>query len=160
MRRLVGFLVPVVVVVAALALGASGSDGPRTDAERAQAVAGTVRCPTCRGQSVASSDAPAAAQLRAEIDRRVAAGEDDDEIRASLVAAYGDGILLNPPSSGVAGLVWVLPVAGFVVAAGALVLALRRWRTEPVGPATDDDRRLVAEALQRRRQAGGEGTSP
>ncbi len=154
MRKLLGLLVPVAVVLVALAIGAGGSGGPTSDAERAQGIAGTVRCPTCRGQSVASSDAPAAGQIRAEIDRRVAAGEGDDEIRTSLVGAYGEGILLNPPSSGVAGLVWVLPVAGFVIAAAALALALRRWRGDPVGPPTDDDRLLVAEAMQRRRHGG------
>lgn len=158
MRRVLGLLVPVVVVLGALAVGAARSDGPVTDAERASAIAGTVRCPTCRGQSVASSDAPAAAQIRAEIDRRVAAGEGDDQIRAALVAAYGDGILLNPPASGVAGLVWALPVAGFVLAAAALGLALRRWRALPAGAATEDDRRLVAEAMRRRREGGAEPT--
>lgn len=152
MKRLLSILMPVLVVLGALAVGASGSDAPSTDAERAQAVAGTVRCPTCQGQSVASSDAPAAVEIRREIDRRVAAGEDDDEIRGALTAAYGDGILLNPPASGVAGLVWVLPVAAIVIAIGALAYALRRWRPTSAAPVTDDDRRLVEEALLRRRQ--------
>ncbi len=154
MRRVLSILVPVAVVVVALVVGSSGSDGPRTDAERAQAIAGTVRCPTCRGQSVASSDAPAAVEIRREIDRRVAAGEDEEEVQAALVAAYGEGIVLNPPGSGVAGLVWVLPVAGLVVAAGALAVAFRRWRPVVAGVASDEDRRLVEAARRRRRNAG------
>lgn len=154
MRRVLSILVPVAVVVVALVVGSSGSDGPRTDAERAQAIAGTVRCPTCRGQSVASSDAPAAVEIRREIDRRVAAGEDEEEVQAALVAAYGEGIVLNPPGSGVAGLVWVLPVAGLVVAAGALAVAFRRWRPVVAGAASDEDRRLVEAARRRRRNAG------
>jgi len=153
-RRVLSILVPVAVVVVALVVGSSGSDGPRTDAERAQAIAGTVRCPTCRGQSVASSDAPAAVEIRREIDRRVAAGEDEEEVQAALVAAYGEGIVLNPPGSGVAGLVWVLPVAGLVVAAGALAVAFRRWRPVVAGVASDEDRRLVEAARRRRRNAG------
>lgn len=152
MKRLLAILAPVLVVVAALAVGASGSDAPSSDAERAQAIAGTVRCPTCRGQSVASSDAPAAVEIRREIDRRVGVGEGDDEVQRALVAAYGDGILLNPPASGVAGLVWVLPVAGLVIALGALAYAFRRWRPVPAGPVTDEDRTLVDEALRLRRQ--------
>lgn len=152
MKRLLSILAPVVVVLAALAVGASGSDAPSTDAERAQAIAGTVRCPTCQGQSVASSDAPAAVEIRREIDRRVAAGEGDDEVRGALTAAYGEGILLNPPASGVAGLVWVLPVAALVLAVGGLIYALRRWRPAQAASVTDEDRRLVEEALLRRRQ--------
>jgi cytochrome c-type biogenesis protein CcmH/NrfF len=140
---------PLVVVAAALAVGAAGSDAPSSDAERASAVAGSVRCPTCAGQSVASSDAPAAGQIKAEIERRVAEGESDDEIRAALVRSYGEGILLNPPSSGVAGLVWAVPVAAVVVALAGLAVALRRWRPAVPAPATDDDRLLVAEARRR-----------
>lgn len=154
MRHALRLAVPLAVVLLALVIGASASDEPSSDAERAQAIAGSVRCPTCAGQSVASSDAPAAGQIRAEIDRRVAAGESDEQIQASLVASYGDGILLNPPASGVAGLVWVLPVAGLVIALGALLLAFRRWRPGPSGPPSEEDRLLVAEArrdLERRR---------
>ncbi len=151
MRRVLSILLPALVVAVALVIGSQRSADPATDAERAQAIAGTVRCPTCRGQSVASSDAPAAVEIRQEIDRQVAAGESEGEVQAALVAAYGDGILLNPPGSGVAGLVWVLPVAGLVVAAGALALAFRRWRPAAAAGVTDEDRRLV-EAARRRRQ--------
>lgn len=154
MRRALSILLPVLVVVVALAIGSQGSGGPATDAERAQAIAGTVRCPTCRGQSVASSDAPAAVEIRREIDRRVAAGQGEEEVQAGLVAAYGEGVLLNPPGSGVAGLVWVLPVAGLVIGAGALTLAFRRWRPAVVGEATDEDRRLVEAARRGRRDPG------
>ena len=155
MRRALSIVLAVLVVVVALVIGSQRSGGPATDAERAQAIAGTVRCPTCRGQSVSSSDAPAAAEIRQEIDRRVAAGESEEEVQAALVAAYGDGILLNPPGSGVAGLVWVLPVAGLVVAAGALAVAFRRWRPEAVAPVTDEDRRLVEAARRRRPEPEG-----
>ena len=153
MRRTLSVLVPLLVVVVALVVGSSGSDGPKTSAERAQAIAGTVRCPECQGQSVASSDAPAAVAIREEIDRRVAAGESEEEVQAALVSSYGEGVLLNPPGSGVAGLVWVLPVAGLVVAAGGLALAFRRWRPSTAGPPSEEDRRLV-DAARRRRRAG------
>ncbi|HEX4904532.1 MAG TPA: cytochrome c-type biogenesis protein [Acidimicrobiales bacterium] len=119
----------VVVIAGALVVGTTDRD-PTTDAERVQRIAASVRCPTCRGQSVASSDAPAAGNVRTEIERRVAEGESDDEIRAALTARFGDSIQLNPPRSGVAGLVWVLPVAGLAFAGGGLVFAFRRWKRE------------------------------
>lgn len=154
-KRTLSLALPLLVVVVALVVGASGGDAPPDDAERAQAIAGSVRCPTCAGQSVASSGAPAAAAIRADIDRRVAAGQTADEIRASLVAAYGERVLMNPPASGLAGLVWVLPVAVLVVALGGLALALRRWRPASVAAATEEDRQLVAEA-RRRGQPGAD----
>jgi len=128
-RRWAPWALLVIVVLGALAVGTTDRD-VTTDAERVQHIAETIRCPTCRGQSVASSDAPAAANVRNDITRRVAEGESDDEIRAAMVARFGDGIRLNPPRSGVAGLVWVLPVAALVAATGGLVFAFRRWKRE------------------------------
>ena len=62
-RRWGSWALLAVVIVGALAVGTS-DEGPTTDAERAQRIATSVRCPTCRGQSVASSDAPAATNVR------------------------------------------------------------------------------------------------
>lgn len=129
MRRWIGWMLLVVVVAGALVVG-TRTDGPPTDAERVDAIAHSVRCPTCRGQSVADSDAPAAANVRTDIVRRVEEGESDDEIRSALAARFGESILLTPPRSGVAGLVWVLPVLGLVAAAAGLTFAFRRWRRE------------------------------
>ena len=129
MRRWGGWILLVVVVIGALVVG-TRSDGTKTNAERVQSIAKSVRCPTCRGQSVADSDAPAAANVRRDIERRVAAGQSDDDIRSALAARFGDGILLTPPRSGVAGLVWVLPVIAVAAAGGGLTLAFRRWRRE------------------------------
>ena len=129
MKRWLPWVVLAVVVAGALAFGVQDRD-EQTDAERIQAIAETVACPACSGQSVASSDAPAAANLRADIERRVAEGESDDEIRAAYAARFGEEILLNPPRSGVAATVWVLPVVAVVVAGAGLVIAFRRWRRD------------------------------
>lgn len=129
LRRWAPWALLAVVVIGALAVG-TGNGEAHTDEERAHDIAETVRCPACSGQSVANSDAIAAQNLRNDIERRVAAGESDDEIRAAIAARFGDDILLNPPRSGVAGLVWVLPVFGLVIAAAALTFAFRRWRQE------------------------------
>ena len=116
------------IVIAALVIGTRPT-GERTPAERAQDIAATVACPACSGQSVASSDAPAAQNLRNEIERRVAAGESDDDIRAAIEARF-PGSLLNPPRSGTAGLVWVIPVVAVVAAGAGLTFAFVRWRRE------------------------------
>jgi len=128
-RRWAPWLALTVVVAVALVIGTTDRDEP-TEAERVQAIARTVACPACDGQSVASSDAPAAANLRADIERRVAAGQGAEEIRAAYAARFGDHILLNPPRTGAAGLVWVIPVAAVVAAGAALAVAFRRWRRE------------------------------
>jgi cytochrome c-type biogenesis protein CcmH len=135
-----------VVVAVALAVAVTGERPARTLEERATALADTVRCPTCRSQSVADSDAPTSQAIRNEIEARLRDGQSEDAIRAYLVSRYGRSVLLNPPSSGVTGLVWALPVAAVVVASAGLVAAFRRWRSGAAPAVTDDDRRLVERA--------------
>lgn len=150
LRRWLPYLLLVPVVSVALFVGAGGNDaGPPTPARRAAGIAGEVRCPTCDGLSAAESESSASVAIRAEIRRRVDAGETDDEVRMFLVGRYGRDILLTPEGSGVAGLVWALPVAGFVLGAGALVFTMRRRRGEPLRTASAEDRRLVEQALGR-----------
>jgi cytochrome c-type biogenesis protein CcmH len=85
--------------------------------------------------------------MRTEIARRVDAGETDAEIRAYFVSKFGKDILLRPEGHGVTALVWILPVVALVAAVAGLVVAFRRWRPHAV-TVTDDDRRLVDEALR------------
>ena len=117
-----------VIAAAALVFG-TVDDGPaRATEDRVQEIAATIRCPQCRSQSAADSDASTAQAVRDEIAERVEAGESADEIRAYFASRYGDQILLTPPATGVGSLVWVLPVAATIVAAAALGLAFVRWR--------------------------------
>lgn len=150
LRRWLPYVLLVPVVAVALFVGAGGNDsGAPSAAERAAKLSGEVRCPTCEGLSAAESESAASVAIRDEIRRRVDLGETDAEVRSFLVGRYGRDILLTPEGSGVAGLVWVLPVAGFVLGAGALALTFRRRTTEPLRTASDDDRRLVEQALGR-----------
>lgn len=116
------------VIVAALAVGVLDQADARTDQERAQDIASTIRCPACSGQSAAGSDAASARAIRDEIAERVAAGESDDEIRDYFAQTQGEEILLTPPSSGVGALVWIIPVVVLVAGGAGLVVAFRRWR--------------------------------
>ena len=116
-----------VVLVGALWAGTHRGHTPTND-ERAQALEQTIKCPVCRGQSVAESDSEASKAIRVEVARRIDAGESDSEIRAYFAATLGEDILIRPPSSGFGGLVWVLPVAAFVLAAAGIAFAFVRWR--------------------------------
>ncbi|MBV8980907.1 MAG: cytochrome c-type biogenesis protein CcmH [Acidimicrobiia bacterium] len=138
-----------VVLAVALVIGAQGRSGPMTEAQRVRHIASEIRCPTCRNQSAAQSDAAAAKAVRDEIDRRVKAGQSDGEIVAFMVSRYGSDILLKPEGSGVASLVWVLPVVAVVVALGALAFAFVRWRARPGVAVSEDDRALVERELER-----------
>ena len=145
-RQLLPWLVMGVLLVTAFTISSRHDSRPETTQARVKRVASEVRCPTCRQLSAAESDAPAAEAVRVAIAQRVEQGESDKEIRGFLVSTYGDDILLKPGGSGVAGLVWALPVAAFVCALAGLAIAFRRWHRAEAGP-TADDRALVERAL-------------
>ena len=148
-RRVAWVLLAIVVIGAiAFAIAGNGSSHPSA-AKRADTIARAVRCPTCRGQSVAESAAPAAQAIRTEIRRRIDAGESRREIEAYLEGRYGSDILLTPPSGGVGGLVWIIPVVVIIGAAAGLGVALQRWSRRALAHATDADRVLVARAEER-----------
>jgi cytochrome c-type biogenesis protein CcmH len=144
LKRWPAWLLMAVVLAAALTIGVTRAGGPRTNEERVEAIAKTIKCPVCRSESVFDSKADASQNIRDEIARQVAAGRTDDQIRAFVNARFQDqGLLLVPPKSGIDSLVWVLPVVALVLAAGGLAVAFRRWRLAPDTVPTDDDRALV-----------------
>ena len=145
--RLASWGLLAVVLATALFVGARDDGSPPTDADRAHRIAAAIRCPTCRSQSMADSDAPAARLGREEILRQVAQGRSDAEIRSYFVARYTDAILLDPPRRGVGAVVWVLPVGAVAAAVAAMAVAFRRWRPGR-RQASARDRALVEEALR------------
>lgn len=86
---------------------------------RARALSAELRCLVCQNQSIDDSDAPLARDLRIVLRGRLLAGDTDAEIRAFIVARYGEFALLKPQISvknAPLGLVPVLfPLIGFVL---------------------------------------------
>lgn len=149
-RRTIGWLAMVAVLVGVFAVGVTDGRGPTTPEGRAQNLAESLMCPTCRGQAVADSDSSAARGIRTYIEQRIAEGASDDQIRDELAVSFGEDILLTPERSGLAGLVWALPVAALVAALVGIALAFRRWRGQTTRPASEADRALVDRALAER----------
>jgi cytochrome c-type biogenesis protein CcmH len=87
---------------------------------------GEVMCPVC-GTTLDQSDSPAAQQIKRVIARRIAAGDTRSEIKARLVANYGDAILAAPPHHGFGLLAWWLPIAGILAAAALVGFGAWRW---------------------------------
>lgn len=138
-----------VLLLAGLFVATRPDDTPRTPEDRIFAIAETTKCPTCRSQSVAESEAPIAKEIRAEIARRIERGDSDEQIRARLRDQFGEEVELRPSASGVTGLVWVLPVVVIALGAAGLALTFLRWRRAGTVEATEADRKLVAEARRR-----------
>lgn len=126
-RRWGSFLLLLVVLAAALVVGSGVvRGGPASPAQRAAALEAQLKCPSCEDVSVADSSAPTAVAVRRQVAAMIAAGRTNQEIETSLVARYGETILLAPPASGLAALVWIVPG---VVGAGAVgTLGVFFWR--------------------------------
>jgi cytochrome c-type biogenesis protein CcmH len=92
---------------------------------RAKALMETLRCLVCQGQSIADSDADMAADMRALVRERIAAGESPEAIRAWLIERYGQWVSYRPPVEPLTWPLWAAPL--LLVAAGAW-LARGRFR--------------------------------
>ncbi len=86
---------------------------------RYQTLIDEMRCPMCLNANLSGSDAPIAADLRAEIYKQIQEGRTDAEIIEFMRARYGDFIMYRPPLNIGTGLLWfgpaVLLVLGFFV---------------------------------------------
>jgi cytochrome c-type biogenesis protein CcmH len=82
---------------------------PRQEAV-AQALMQTIRCVVCQGQSIADSDADLAADMRALVRQRIAAGEKPEAIRAWLIQRYGRWVSYQPPVDALTWPLWAAPI--------------------------------------------------
>jgi len=146
--RLLGWVALGLIVAAALAVAVVRDEGPADSRERIEAIARTLKCPTCEAESVYDSRATSAMQIKAEIARQVAAGRTDAEIRAGIERSF-PGSQFVPPAEGFASLVWALPVIAGIAAVAGLVVMFRSRRL--AGAASAEDRALVAAALAAQR---------
>ncbi|HEY1635069.1 MAG TPA: cytochrome c-type biogenesis protein CcmH [Acidimicrobiales bacterium] len=149
-RRWLPWIMMALVLAVALVIGSSARSGSETVSQRVDRIAKDVRCPSCSGLSVAESDAPTAVAVRQLITDQVKAGRSDGSIETDLVHSYGSGILLRPPASGVAAVVWVLPAVAGAVGVIALLVVFRRRRLGGDRGSTPsaEDRALVEQALR------------
>ena len=129
-RRLLWALAAV-ITVAFLVVGSTRTGEPRTQQDRIDAISKRLACPTCQGESIYVSRAPAAESVRAEIARQVASAQrTDDEIIAYIENRFGSSVLLVPRSDGLDALIWILPVSLGILGVGGLGLLFVRWRRE------------------------------
>jgi cytochrome c-type biogenesis protein CcmH len=143
------WIVMAALLVVSLGRSVLDPDPPATVQDEVRAIALTIKCPTCSGQSVADSSSASARAIRTEITKRVEDGQSADAIRSDIAAQFPD-VLLTPRSDGVEGLLWILPIVVLVLAIAGIAAAFARWRGRPSSTPSDDDRALVDDALTKR----------
>lgn len=94
---------------------------------RVMQVAEGLRCLVCQNETIAASQASLAVDLRAQIRSQLQQGQSEEQVRAHLVARYGDFVLYRPPLRASTVLLWFGP---FALLGLALAWALRRVRAQ------------------------------
>lgn len=119
-------IIAIGVAVVALAFIVFGfSAEPRADpsaADRIESLSSAIRCPFCNGESLADSQASVAADYRALIAERVAAGATDDEIIDEFAANFGDSFILDTSTSAWSVALWLVPLLALVGGIGVVLM--------------------------------------
>jgi cytochrome c-type biogenesis protein CcmH len=112
-------------------------------------------CPVCKPATLDQSDSEIARRMKAEIARRIAAGDTKSEIKDRLIAQFGPQVLAAPPRSGFNWLAWLLPLGGLAVGVVVVGAAAWRWsrsreRVVEVAPEARNGRRAIDPDVERR----------
>jgi cytochrome c-type biogenesis protein CcmH len=86
-----------------------------------------LMCPTCKGERLDISTAPAADRVRAYLTRAHAQGWSKSHVERALVAQFGPQVLAAPPRSGFGLVAWLAPIAAVLAGAVVAVWLARRW---------------------------------
>jgi cytochrome c-type biogenesis protein CcmH len=112
-----------------LPTAASARDCPQTSLGD---IEDEVMCPVCGTPLGLASEAPQAERERAFIQRLVDRCRSKDQVKQALVAEFGDSVLALPGDQGDDSLgdvlVYVVPAAAILLAAGGIAFAVLRWR--------------------------------
>lgn len=139
---------------AALSVPAVGEEFDAPTQQRIKRLESELRCLVCQAQSIAESDSDFAADVRREVYRMVREGRSDADIKAFLVARYGDFILYRPPLQTTTALLWGGPAVLLLIGALTLFAVLRRRPRVAGEPISEDERRraaaLLAEPIDRK----------
>ena len=141
---------PAVLLAVALA---AGTPAPAAGAVTQYEIETEVMCDTCN-VPLYIAESPRADQLRREIRKLIAQGQDEQQIKATLKARYGPDILALPPESGFSLGAYVVPAAVALALAGVAAFLVVRWRrrgrgrqatADPGGESPEDQARLDEE---------------
>lgn len=111
-------------------------------------LAENLRCLVCQNESLASSHADLAEDLRREVREQMQKGLSDQEIIDYLVSRYGDFVLYDPPVKKSTLVLWYGPFALLLLGGGVLIYQLRKRKKQiPEAELSAEDAQRAAELL-------------
>lgn len=124
----------IAAIVAAFLLSAADATAQANDSAldaRTAAVAATLRCPVCQGESIQDSPSELAQQMRSVVRDRLRSGQTPDQVRAYFVSRYGEWILLEPRVAGLNVALYALPIVLIAGGLAVIVILVRKWTRSP-----------------------------
>ena len=118
--------------------------------QRVVEVSEQLRCLVCQNQSIAESNAELAVDLRNQVIEQVKAGKTNKEIVDYMVERYGDFVLYKPPFKASTAILWLGPVALFIIGLGAFFVNLRRRKStiaQGQQPLTSEEKAIAQRML-------------
>lgn len=109
---------------------------------RARAISQELRCVVCQNQTIDESDATLAADLRMIVRERLVAGDSDEEVKAWIVARYGDYVLMRPPFRAETWLLWLGPALVVLLGGIGVSLYLRGRRPADAALSAEEQAQL------------------
>lgn len=131
LRRLAVAVLTLATLLLAAAAGPAHAATPRTSLAEIEP---DVMCVTC-GTALNISQAPSADRERAFINRLIARGLTEQQVKDELVRQYGRSVLATPKSP----VSWIVPVGLALLAIATIGFTLLRWRRRTGGGRTGED---------------------
>jgi cytochrome c-type biogenesis protein CcmH len=133
---------------ASLREAAPMADDPQLEA-RLVDISQELRCMVCQNESLASSNAELANDLRREVRDLIRQGNTDQEVKDFLVSRYGDFVLYRPEVKPLTWVLWFGPFVLLLVAAVLMGVYLRQRRQQvQPAPLSDADRARAQKILK------------
>jgi cytochrome c-type biogenesis protein CcmH len=109
-----------------------------------------LRCLVCQNESLASSRAELANDLREEVRKLIRQDKSDTQIKDYLVARYGDFVLYKPEVKPLTWVLWFGPFLLLALGVIGMALYLRQRQSTQTAQVSlsDDDRRKVQTLLK------------
>ena len=110
-------LLPVIIISLFLAYLLMSCDSPDEISEldsRTNALNKSIMCPVCPGESIDQSQNELAGHMRRIVREQLEIGKTDSQIREYFVERYGPVVLLEPSTSGIGLIAWIVPPVGLL----------------------------------------------
>ena len=109
-----------------------------------------LRCMVCQNESLASSRAELANDLREEVRKLIREDKSDSQIKEYLVTRYGDFVLYKPEVKPLTWVLWFGPFLLLILAVMGMAYYLRQRQSVQTSQSvlSDEDRRKVQEILK------------